>query len=151
MDKIYPRNKCVCDTDEHWIGRNLLRTALLKEGQSRTYTNHQQKVWAVVTPDIPLYWTIDTPEISGRKGFSRDVAERGASPVRAFLAANGVAVKDEAPPPPRAWGDRALVRVFSANSSVISGASEAPTLVMLPEMRRAVWNLVRYNEDEPAF
>lgn len=161
MDKKYPDNNCVCETDDEWAGRNLLRDTFMKSaGSSRTRVqhgitaDHRPNMVESINHDTPLFWWVDTPETYRRQYFSTETAEKAARPIRAFLEANGVNVKDEPAEYPyeEKWGDELdLVRVF-ANGGFGNGTCDDPaTVAMLPHMQRKIWNLVRFHDDEYKF
>lgn len=156
MDVIYPPNNAVCETNEQWAGRNLLRQALLRatSGHSREYKGQgpegNRTLSNVVRPDRPLYWHAESPEIEGRQYFPLELAERDASHIRAFLEANNVNVTEEFEPVGSyirrtPWEQGDLVRVYGNGSHLDPHANDPATIAMLPGMRRQIWNLVRNN------
>lgn len=161
MKTVYPENKAICETDEQWRGRNLLRQAFLKsDGLSREYKGQgpadNRELLSVVSGDRPLYWSLESPETQGRQFFPLEVAERDAACVRAFLSVNGVNVTEEqenitsyihhTP-----WEERDVVRVYGNGSHCDPHANDPATLAILPEMKRPLWNLVRYHNEKPEF
>lgn len=162
MDRKYPDNDCVCETDDHWAGRNLLRDAFMKSaGNSRSYERSglkepgKPRIMQKVNHDTPLFWMIDTPETYRRRTFSIETAEKAARPIRAFLEANGVEVKDDAPmfrdTPKAVPIERDAVYVYANGSHCDPHANDPATVAMLPHMQRKIWNLVRYHDDEYKF
>jgi hypothetical protein len=157
----YPHNTAVCETDEHWAGRNMLRNAFLaSKGQSREYKGQgpaeQREILSIVRPDRPLYWSLESPETQGRTHFSQDLALRDAACVRAFLSANGVSVTAEEEPVTEylrhtPWQPSDPVRVYGTGTHADPYASDSATLAILPGTKRALWNLVRFNYDEYEF
>lgn len=161
MDRKYPDNNCICETDDHWAGRNLLRQAFERAGHSRTYERNgleapgKPRVMQKVDHDTPLFWMIDTPETYRRRDFSIETAEKAARPIRAFLEANGVTVKDNPPmyldTPKAVPAERDTVYVYANGSWADPYASDPATVAMLPHMERKLWNLVRFPEDDYRF
>ncbi len=136
-----PKNKCTCETNKHWIGRNLLRNAMLtREGRPRSMkaVNGSQDL-------KPLFWLIESPETFRRAEFSVDAAERAAKPVRAFLEDNGVKVTSKPVSLGKDWEKRKLVRVFADK------ASEPATIAMLPVMQDTIWGLVRFDNEPTSY
>lgn len=158
---IYPKNTATCETNEQWAGRNLLRSAFLKSsGHSREYkgqgpTGHRE-VLQVISGDRPLYWSAESPETSGRQHFPLEIAERDAAHVRAFLEANGVNVTAEQEDMQdyigkTPWEQRDLVRVYGNGSHCDPHADDPATVAALPEMKRKLWNLVRFDYEAYEF
>ena len=158
----YPDNKCVCETDEHWIGRNFLRQAFENAGKSRSLVQHGMN--ANGTPNMvekhdrttPLYWLVESPATHRRQYFGPEAAEFAARPVRAFLEANSVNVTDQGPQHPEEafWiDDPDLVSIYSNGGwfDSYAGTNDPATLAMLPHMERKLWNLVRYGDEEYRF
>ena len=147
----YTQPAVKCDSDELWEGRSLLYAALQRDGTPRARSYSRNVVRITLNEETPLYWEIDAPALHRRQYFSREVAEKVARPVVAFLKANGVNVACENPFPVRdqPWAPGNLVRVFTDGSFCDPYASDLPTIAMLPNMRRQIWELVRYPEDKP--
>ncbi|MCD8563336.1 MAG: hypothetical protein LRY54_04745 [Alphaproteobacteria bacterium] len=159
----YPRNDAVCETDEQWAGRNLLRKAFMESsGQSREYRytgyhQNQKNAYLVIRADRPLYWGTKSLEMEGRGTFPLALAKRDAQCMRAFLEANGVNVTDkkelhcdfEAQTP---WPQPDLVRIYDDAPYYGGDNTQDPAaIVMLPAMKRTVWNLVRHHDDTYEF
>lgn len=161
MRTIYPANKAICETDDQWRGRNLLRRAFIaSEGLSREYKGQgpadKREVLSVVSGDRPLYWGLNSPETEGRQFFPLEIAERDAACVRAFLSVNGVKVTGELEDTSSyihqsPWAERDVVRVYGNGSHCDPYASDQATVAMLPEMKRPLWNLVRFDYEKPEF
>lgn len=161
MRTEYPANTAICETDEHWAGRNMLRNAFLRsQGQSREYKGQgpaeHREVLSVVRADRPLYWFLESPETQNRTHFARELALRDAACVRAFLKANGIAVTEEEEPVTdylrhAAWTQPDLVRVYGTGTHADPYAADPATIAILPGMKRTLWNLVRFNYDQYEF
>lgn len=161
----YPDNNCVCETDEHWIGRNFLRQAFERAGTVRTKVRHGVKmVDGNQVPNMvedhsattPRYWLVESPATHRRQYFSTEAAEFAARPVRAFLEANGINVTDQGPQLQEAefWKDDPdKVSVYSNGGWFDScgGTNDPATVAMLPHMERKIWNLVRYGDEQYRF
>ena len=162
MDRKYPDNNCVCETDEQWAGRNFLRQAFETAGKPREKVQHGMNadrtpnMLAKYDHDTQLYWMIESPTTHRRQYFSPEAAEFAARPVRAFLEANGIEVTAEGPIRSQAdfWKDnKDLVSVYSNGGWLSSYAetNDPATVAMLPHMERKIWNLVRYHDDAYRF
>jgi hypothetical protein len=146
MPNNHPKNECVCTKDKHWIGRNLLRNAMLAhEGRPRSYPSAKKKSDIPAPDERPLFWMIESPETFRRPAFTTDVAERAAKPVRSFLKANNIDVTNENVSLKSEWRKNKLVRVFTG------AASEPATIAMHPNMSEKIWGLVRFDNEPTSY
>ncbi len=142
----------ICESDDHWVGRNLLHTAFAGEaGSSRRVRYSGNSAIEMRGEDIPMYYPIDAPVLHRRQYFTLTTAQSVARPVIAFLTANGVAVSEAHCSSKDTWVSGDLVHVFSNGSLCDPHANDLPIVALLPKMARKVWNLVRYPEEAPKF
>lgn len=162
MDKRYPRNTAIQTTDEQWAGSVILRDAFLRSAEGFSYkrqTNGPKgsgaEILNVYAEDVPVCWSLSTPETYRRSHFSRETAERGARLVQAFLQANGVDVVNRALDysemnGEKPWDARDQV-VVGTNGTSDPYATQDSSIFMLPHMRRPLWNLVRFDDEKYEF
>lgn len=150
---IYTKSvNVICDTDDHYMGCNLLYQTFNRLAGTSTSVKYQRsgKVY-ILNESTPLSWQISSPLLERRQYFSSQTAEKVAAPVEAFLKANGLNVERGNIDLNKDWPDANTVNLYTNGSKCDPHASDLPTLVMLPATYRHVWELVRNQTDRPKF